>query len=616
MEKEHFNLKENFNPSEIKNLSLEDLNILSADIRKQIIEICSENGGHLSSNLGVVELTVALHHFFNLPKDKVIFDVGHQSYSHKILSGRNLESLRKNGGISGFQKRDESEYDSYEAGHSSTSISAAMGMALSRDLNGEDYNIIAVIGDSSIANGVAIEALNNLASFNHKIIIIINDNNRSIANSYGMIHNLLEKLRLSKHYLNAKNRYRKILTKYKITKPLYSFTSSVKNFFKYHLFHANIFRSLGFYYIASIDGHDIKSLESAFKSAINAPTSVVIHVTTTKGKGYKYAENDEYGEWHGIGPFNIVDGTSKNKTAENMASWSEIYASLLLKKMDEDNKAVLINPATTVGSKLEPIFKKYPDRCFDVGISEEHAAIFAAGIAAQGNHPYLSIYSTFMQRSYDEISHDIARLDVPVTILVDRAGLVGEDGETHQGIYDMAFLYSIPSIAIAMAKDNVEAERLFAFSSTYNHPLVIRYPRDNTMITNNPISKKPIQFGTWINEQKGNKGAIISYGPVIENLKKYCSNYTIVNAIFQRPINQKALEGLLEYKHIIIYDIYGTEEGFASAVLRKLNDLNYQGKVHILALPNIFVKQGTIEEQLKDLNRDIKSLRDYLKENI
>lgn len=613
MEIKHFPLEKGFDPLSIKNLSLDDLNLLSADIREYILKICASNGGHLASNLGVVELTVALHHFFNLPEDKLIFDVGHQAYAHKILSGRNLSTLRKLDGISGFQKRNESIYDSYEAGHSSTSISAAMGMAVARDLNHDNYNIVAVIGDSSLANGLAFEALNNLASFDHKVIIIINDNNQAISPSVGLTHNLLEKLRLSKNYLKTKERYRKVLTKHKITKPLYTATSGVKNFFKYHLLHTNIFNALGIYYIASVDGHDINAMEKAFKYALNAPKSVIIHVTTTKGKGYKYAEEDKEGKWHGVGPFELETGKTAYLPKPDEISWSQVYSQLLKLSMDEDEKIVLINPATTIGSKLEPIFKAYPNRCFDVGISEEHAITYASGIAISGFHPYVSIYSTFMQRGYDEISHDVARLDLPVTFLVDRAGLVGEDGETHQGIYDTSFLKSIPNVAIAMAKDSKEAEELFEFSRSYKHPLFIRYPRSNTALKSGNTGYENVYLGEWKVEKKGSKAAIISCGPIINDLKDRLYDYEIVNAIFQYPIDIEVLKGLTKFQDIIIYDVYGTDEGLGETVLRALNDLNYQGHVHLLSLPKIFVKQGSIEEQLEFLHRDITSLENYLR---
>ena len=436
-----FDLDKPFNPSDIKGLNIEELELLSEGIRKNIIASCAKNGGHLSSSLGVTDLTVALHHYFDLPKDKVIFDVGHQCYAHKILSGRSLENLRKTGGVSGFQKRNESEYDPYEAGHSSTSISAAMGLALTRDLNKENYEVIAVIGDSSLANGVAFEGLNNLATFKHKIIIIINDNNRSIGKSRGLMQNYFERFRLSKSYLRNKDRYTRFLKKTFLTRWFYHLTSWIKNIFKNIFIKKNMFTEMGFYFMSNVDGHDIKQLERAFKYAKNAPSSVIIHVTTIKGKGYPYAEQDDIGSWHGVGPFDIETGKPLKDKNPYYISWSQIYAQLLKERLAKDERMVLINPATMVGSCVDDLLEKYPDRVFDVGISEEHGAVFAAAIALNKDiHAYYNIYSTFLQRSYDEISHDIARLDSDVTFLIDRAGLPGEDGETHSGIYDVAYL--------------------------------------------------------------------------------------------------------------------------------------------------------------------------------
>ena len=601
-----FDLSKPFNPSDIKNLTEDELNLLSQDIRKNIIENCAKNGGHLSSSLGVVELTVAIHHFFNLPKDKLIFDVGHQSYAHKILSGRTLENLRKGNGVSGFQRRNESAYDPYEAGHSSTSISAAMGFAASRDLNKEDYQVIAVIGDSSLANGVSFEALNNLGTFDHKVILIINDNNQSIGKAVGHSSNMWEKFRLSKGYLRRKERYVGFMKKTKFGRAIYKVTSAVKNFFKYLVVRKNVFYNMGLYYISNIDGHDIAALEKAFKYAVNAPSSVAIHVTTIKGKGYEYAEKDELGDWHGVAPFDIETGKALNKLPDDQLCWSGVYAKILMDIMDNNPKAVIINPATAVGSKLTDIFDKYPERTFDVGIAEEHAAIFASGMAISGSHPYLSMYSTFLQRAYDEISHDIVRMNGPVTLLIDRVGLPGEDGETHQGIFDVAYLNSMPNIAIAMAKDNIEAKQLMDLSVNYDKPFAIRYPRGNTL--KQDISNiEPIKLGEWKLENKGKDVAIISYGPVVNELVVKYKDYDVINAIFQNPIDVDMLKTLLD-KQIIVYDLYGTKEGFASLVIDKLNELGYKKEVKCLCVPNTFINHDKISNQRETLHLSLSDL--------
>ena len=612
-EMRRFDLSKPFNPQDIKDLSEDELILLSKDIRENIINSCAKNGGHLASSLGAVELTVAIHHFFNLPKDKVIFDVGHQSYAHKILSGRSLENLRKANGVSGFQKRNESEYDPYEAGHSSTSIGAAMGIATARDLNKEDYQVIAVIGDASLANGVAYEALNNLGTFEHKIILIINDNNQSIGKAVGHSSNMWEKFRLSKGYLRRKERYVRVMKKTAFGRGIYKVTSAIKNFFKYLVVKKNTFQNMGLYYISNIDGHDINALEKAFKYAVNAPSSVAIHVTTIKGKGYEFAEKDELGDWHGVTPFDVSTGKPLKTLDEDHICWSGVYANLLDKAMGENDKLIVINPATTVGSKLTEIYEKYPERAFDVGISEEHAAIFASGLASQGLHPYVSVYSTFLQRAYDEISHDVARMNLPVTFLIDRVGLPGEDGETHEGIFDVAYLNSIPNVAICMAKDDVEAEQLINFSINYEHALAIRYPRGNTLINKNR-AVKTIKLGEWKKENDVNSDkAIISYGPVINELKERFNDVQIVNALFQKPVDIDLLKSLLN-KEIIIYDLYGSKEGFASIVIDALNELGYQKQVKTLCVPNDFISHGSIKEQRNRLNLDLDSLEKLIKE--
>ena len=610
-ELQRFDLSKPFNPSDIKNLNERELNLLASDIRDNIIESCAKNGGHLASSLGVVELTVALHHYFDLPKDKVIFDVGHQSYAHKILSGRTLENLRQKDGPSGFQKRDESEFDPYEAGHSSTSISAAMGMASARDLNNDKYNVIAVIGDSSLANGLSFEALNNLGTFKHKIILIINDNNRSIGKAVGYSSNMWERMRLSKGYLKRKDRYRRVMNKTKLGRGIYKVTSAIKNFFKYLLVRKNSFNNMGLYYISNIDGHDIKSLERAFKYAVNAPSSVAIHVSTIKGKGYEFAEKDNIGEWHGVVPFDIKTGEPLAKKDPAYESWSATYANLVDTYMQNHPEMVVINPATVIGSHLCEVFDKYPERTFDVGISEEHAAVFASGMAVNGLHPYLSAYSTFLQRSYDEISHDIARLDVPVTMLIDRVGLPGQDGETHEGIFDVAYLNTIPNISICMAKNQEQARDLFEFSINYMHPLAIRYPRGKTL-KQEIREPKSLKLGEWCMENNGDGTVIITYGPIVNDVLDSFKEHTVVNAIFQKPIDIGLLKTLLNKKHIVIYDVYGTEEGFASIVKEALYNLSYTGKISSLVVPSSFIKHGTIGEQMKELGITLDDLAKLL----
>ena len=564
----HFNLDKSFKPDILRTLSNEELNLLSMEIRSLIIERCSEFGGHLSSNLGNVELTIAIHKHFNLPEDKLLFDVGHQCYTHKILTGRPLENLRQENGTSGFQKRSESIYDAYEAGHSSTSISIAEGMALTRDLNKDKYEVIAVIGDGTISNGLAFEALNHLGALDTKVIIILNDNNMCIGETVGGLHKSLKE--------------------------------------------GNIFKHLGYEYIDNVNGHDFDSLSIALQKAKEAAKSVVVHVSTIKGKGYIHSENDKIGFYHGVNSFDINTGKELRKSNDK-TSWSKVYARLLECVMDENRFTTVIHPATGVGSYLSKINTDYKDRSFDVGISEEHSITLAGGMALNNYHPYVVIYSTFLQRAYDQVHHDIARLDLPVTLLVDRAGLVGKDGETHQGIFDTSFLLNMPNISVAMAKNQMEAARLMKLSINYNHPLALRYPKGETNYTKITSLKdiKPFELGEWILEKEDSKETcLISYGPLLEDIlsKTKDKKLTVVNAVFQKPLNMEYLNGLLSYKDIIIYDPYSIEEGFAYHLEIALRRLGFKGNIHTFALKNEFIICGSIEQQLGRYNLDIDSI--------
>ena len=586
----------NFDYSKLKEMNKQELSSLSNSIREEIIKACSKNGGHLGSNLGIVEATVALHKAFNFPQDKIIFDVGHQSYTHKILSGRSLDNLRQKGGIDGFQKRDESIYDPYEAGHSSTSISAAMGLACARDLNKESYEVIAFVGDSSISNGLAFEALNHLSEFNHKVIVILNDNDMSIAKPVGGVHKMLEGIRVSGSYSKTKKRLSK-LNKNKFGRFIYKVLRKIKDFFKHLFLRENMFENLGLYYIGVVDGYDFNALDKAFKKAKKSEASTIIHITTTKGKGYAPAEEDQDGFWHGVAPFDINTGKPLKELPKETASWSKVYARLLEIIMKNDDNVCLINPATTIGSYLKRVMNDNKTRAYDVGISEEHAAILANSLSVGGKKVYLSIYSSFFQRAYDEVAHDIARMDGNVTILLDRAGLVGHDGETHQGIYDVAMLYSIPGISIAMAKDQRDAAKLMKFSLNYNHPLVIRYPNTTThydKLTNLPNEK--VEYGKWeVLKKSSSRVTLISVGPKVNEFLDLDINIIYPN--FLNPIDIDCLNQFLDSKVIIIHDAYSIVDGFASIVKLALYDLGYIGKIIVRAIPNKFIKAASIEEQ-------------------
>lgn len=614
MKKEkHIYTYEEFSKVNLKSMSNSELSDLANSIRKYIIEKCAINGGHLASNLGVVELTIAIHKAFNLDQDKLLFDVGHQCYTHKILTGRSLDNLRKENGVDGFIKRKESIYDHFEAGHSSTTISAAMGMALKRDLNNENYEIISLIGDSSIANGLAMEALNNLNDFHHKIIIIINDNDMSISQPVGALHNMFQSIRLSSKYLKSKEKYRNFMHKNKFLEKIYEFTRVLKNSFKNFVLKNNLFEMFGCRYIGNVDGYDFKEMEEAFNKAKKLKQSVVIHVSTIKGKGYKLSEYGNVSSWHSVKPFDITSGKVLNSLKENEETWSHIYEELLDQELNKNKQAILINPSTLVGSELSPVFKKYKTQTFDVGIAEEHALMFGAGYGLTSSKAYISIYSTFLQRAYDQLNHDISRMNIPLTLLIDRAGLVGSDGETHQGIFDESLLMSLPNFVITMAKDKAEAKALFNLSKKINHPFAIRIPSGTTLKDNSEIN---ITFGKWIIEKESNINnlALISFGPKINSLLEMFKDneITIINAIFQKPFDLDILNKLLNYKNIIVYDPYAIKDGFSYHLLAKLNELNYQGKVTICAIESSFIDKGTILEQEKRCQVDLESLNDLI----
>ncbi len=592
-----FDLSKIENPDFLRDCNYRELEGLSDDIRNYILEITAKNGGHVSSNLGVVDATIALCRSFDFSKDKIIFDVGHQSYTYKVLTGRSLETLRKKDGISGFQKMNESPYDHFEAGHSSTSISVANGMAIARDLNHENYNVIAFIGDSSISNGLAYEGLNNLAASNHKVIIVLNDNNMSISKPVGGMSRIFRRLSTSNIYIKSKHGTRRALQNTRFGRWLLRKFIGFKNWVKRKVINLTVFDQLGYAVIGPIDGHHIKSLEKAFEKAKKMEKSVVVHIKTIKGKGYPYAEKDITGDWHGLSSFNKETGEISNKEAQ--VSWSEQYKLLLKNEMAANDKIITIVPATGHGSALDSLFDVYPDRTFDVGIAEEHAFTMAGGLAVSGFHPVISIYSTFLQRSYDELSHDLARMNFNATILIDRAGLVGGDGETHQGIYDEAFLYTIPNVTITMASRGNEALSLIKESLCGHGVFAIRYPREFFSSKGEEVKKIP--YGTWKTELLGKETAIISVGPVTVNLKdalvKEDKKVTLYNAIYLRPMDMQKVESLLSYNKVIIYNPYATKEGFANALIANLCSLGYKGEIKVLCVPTEFVKQATIDEQ-------------------
>ncbi len=614
-------LKNIKDPKFVKNLTYPELDELAQDIRNCIIDTVSKHGGHLSSNLGCVELTIALHKCFDSPKDKLLFDVGHQTYTHKILTGRYdkfVESLRTFDGLSGYQKRHESEHDIMEAGHSSTSISIAEGLAIARDLNNEDHHVVAVIGDASISSGVALEAINHLAEVNNKVIIILNDNEMSISKPVGGISKFLTGIRGSSKYQKSKE-YFIGWKKYKLTRPFYKLLKKIKNGIKYAtLGKDNVFESMGLEYLGPFDGHNIKDIVKGLENAKQMHSSTIIHVLTQKGKGYEKAENDLDGSWHGVGTFDKETGEKCN-IDDSKISWSSAVSSLIDELNFKNDDTVLLTPAMISGSKLKKLFFKYPERTIDVGISEEHAVTMAAGLALGGKKPIISIYSTFMQRAYDNLNHDLARMNLGAIIAVDRAGLVGEDGETHHGIFDVAICKSLPNSCIAMPLDYNDAANIFNLALESKLLTFIRYPRADLSINELNYTLNNLKLGQWdylINNS--NETLVISTGPITNKVKDLILNNQLkcdlLFARFYNPLDEeKLLESLAKYKNIIIYDIYSIKEGLFDSISSFSVKNEFRSKLINLSLPTQFIQHGTIDELLEYLKLDLNSLKTTIK---
>ena len=612
-------LEEIENPKFLKKLNNDELKKLSSDIRNYLIKKVSKTGGHLSSNLGIVELTIMIHKVFNSPKDKIVFDVSHQSYVHKILTGRakEFDNLRKINGISGFTKMNESIYDAYEAGHSSTSLSAALGLALGRDMNGKKNNVIAVIGDASIGNGLAYEALNQIGTSKTKLIIILNDNNMSISKNVGALHNHLDKLRSKKGYLNVKDKTKKILNKTKIGMNISFKLKNIKESIKkMYMKDGFVFEEFGIDYYGPINGHDFEELELYLNIAKRSRRPVLIHVITEKGKGYKFAEEDTNGIYHGVSSFDPSVGILTTSNDELM-SWSEVVTNSLIRQMEKD--IIAITPAMANGSKLTKFSKLYPKNFIDVGIAEEHAVVLANGLSLEKKIPIVFIYSSFLQRAYDEVLHDVARMNSHVILCIDRCGIVGEDGETHQGLFDVPMLLPIPNMVISMPSSPKEADNLLELALKTNKPFVIRYPKIN--LKYDFQKKEDIVLGSWSVLASGEDGVIITYGDFVSRAQNICEklskdsiNLTIINARFLKPIDEKMLSKILKYyKKVFIYEESMEGCSLDSVVLSFASKINSKNDFYIYNIPNKFMFTATREELIKLNNLDEESIYNKIK---
>lgn len=610
-------------PSFLKELDIRQLNELAGEIRQFLINSISQTGGHLSSNLGVVELTIALHYVFNSPEDKIFFDVGHQSYVHKILTGRanQFATLRKYGGLSGFQKRCESEHDCFEAGHSSTALSAAIGMAVARDLNHQNFHVIPVIGDAAMVGGESLEALNHLGSINNKVIIILNDNQMAIGKSIGGFGEFLSSVRISGTYNNLKEDYRNLTSHNKFGQMIFNVSKRIKDFVKHGLIDDTIFEDFGVEYLGPVNGHNFDDLIRVLNLAKNSKSSVVVHVVTKKGRGYKFAENDKSGKWHGIAPFNIADGTLKNPEKNGKVSWSKVVADYIEMKMASDQDIVAITPAMIHGSAMDSLFKHYPDRCFDVGIAEEHALTFTCGLSLAKKKPFISVYSSFLQRAYDQINHDLARMDLSCLICVDRCGFVGADGPTHHGVFDLGILNQLPNVIICAPNDSANTKR---FINTYlknnDHPYILRIPRGE--IENNEIEEDEIlPIGKWqIDITNDYDVTVISYGQNVTRINEYFKDKEIkirlVNALYIKPMDTQMLQDIVDDKPLVVYETDLKINSLASNIAYYYSQNKILKNIYSFGVDDHYSTQGTIDEILKDEGLDMDSFYQRIKEII
>lgn len=612
-------------PEDIKKLNIGQLNRLALELRSFVLENVSKTGGHLASNLGIVELTLAMHYCFDAPKDKIVWDVGHQAYIHKILTGRKdkFTTLRQLDGLSGFPKPSESEYDTFTAGHSSTSISIALGFACARDMRGSDEKVVAVIGDGSLTGGVAFEALNNAGRSNSNIIVVLNDNQMSISGNVGALSRHLGELRTERSYIEAKNDVKKLLNRFPDSEKMVNKIKRTKNRIKYLFIPGVIFEELGFKYIGPVDGNNIESLIEVINRAKNIEGPVLIHVKTKKGKGYKYAENNP-SAYHGVSAFDLSTGASIKKS--NKPTYSDVFGKTMCSMADEDDKIVAVSAAMGNGTGLSKFISKHPSRFYDVGIAEQHAVSFSAALAKSGFRPVFAVYSTFLQRAYDEIMQDVCLQNLHVVFAVDRAGIVGADGETHQGIYDISYFTHMPNMTVMMPKNGIELEKMLRYA-VYNidGPVAVRYPRGNISDIYSENTSE-IEFGKAELLEDGEKIAVISAGAVCDNAAKVCEmlkndgyNPMLINMRFAKPVDKEMLKLAAEKcGYIFTLEDNVIDGGAGMAVLEALNDMELMNdvKVHSYAFPDKFIEHGTRDQLFERYKLDSESIYKDIKERI
>ena len=602
--------------NDIKKIKEKDLDSLAAEIRQFLIEKISVSGGHLGSNLGAVELTMALHLSLDLPTDKIVWDVGHQSYTHKILTGRRegFETLRKFGGMSGFPKRKESDCDSFDTGHSSTSISAGLGLAQARDLLGERHTVVSVIGDGSLTGGMAYEALNNAAHLDTNFIVILNDNNMSISENVGGVSTYLNSIRTDAKYLDLKDSiYYRLLEMPKYGQAIVKKIQNAKNGIKQLMIPGMFFEDMGIKYLGPVDGHDIKALRRVIMEAKRVKGAVIIHVITQKGRGYTPAERHP-ARFHGAEPFDIETGIPKNPHTK--ANYTDVFATVMNKMAEKNDKLVAITAAMPDGTGLKRFRNRYPERFFDVGIAEEHAVTFAAGLAAGGLRPVVAIYSSFLQRAYDQILHDVCIQNLPVTFAIDRAGLVGSDGETHQGIFDFSFLSSIPNMHIMAPKNKWELADMMKYAVSFEGPIAIRYPRGEAYDGLEEY-RQPIASGKaeWIYQEK--EIALVAVGSMVKTAEQVrlrlkeegYADCSLLNARFVKPIDEETiLDAAGTHSLLVTMEENVLSGGFSEKVIDLMEANGNPAEVLPITLPDEYVEHGNVELLKKEVGIDTESI--------
>jgi 1-deoxy-D-xylulose-5-phosphate synthase len=603
-------------PRDLRGLTLDELQVVSDELRTCVIDSVAKTGGHFASGLGAVEMTVALHYVYETPRDLLIWDVGHQTYPHKVLTGRRtqLQTIRQKGGLSGFTNRSESEYDPFGAAHASTSISAALGMAAARDERGGDNEVVAIIGDGGLTGGVAMEGLNQAGYLKRKLLVILNDNEMSISPNVGAMSGYLLRIARGQIYNRVRSDVANILKKLPAGQRLAGLAENLEDGLKKALVPGTLFEELGFKYVGPIDGHSLPMLVKTLRDVKKMPGPVLLHVKTVKGKGYELAEKDPV-YWHGPSPFKVETGEVAKKSAP--PSYTQVFGDTLAELAEKDPRIVGITAAMPEGTGIDRFQKRFPERAFDVGICEQHGVLFAAGMAAQGLKPVCAIYSTFLQRAYDQIMHDVCLMDLPVVFALDRAGVVGADGPTHHGAFDLTYLRVFPNMMVCAPKDENELRHLLATAFTTGHPTAIRYPRGNGWGVTLDPEAKPLPVGKGEVLRVGKDGLVLAIGdpvvPALRAAERVASqggpSVTVVNARWVKPLDRELLSQLVrDGARILTVEENALAGGFGSAVMEELEELGISARVKRIGIPDRFIAHATQTEQRRELGIDEESL--------